>query len=293
VHSCMSVTCDKREADGTHMVRHRLVITLAGFLLLAALAAACGSSNDEAATVRPLDEILDGSIEITDLTATSAVVRVETSLDVVCSVVYGVDESFGSQSTDLDMGGQAHSSHSAPLRDLQPDTEYHYRLQGTGSDGTFYVSDVMAFRTPPGSAASKTPGTNLASLKEGARVVEASSSFGGSATWQPENAIDGEPATEWSSDGDGDDAFITIELAEASELSAVGVWTRTMGSSAQIMSFQVVTGDGTVLGPFELPGSAQMHTFPVLVTARQLRFEVVESSGGNTGAVEVGAYGVR
>jgi hypothetical protein len=211
----------------------------------------------------------------------------------VCSVVYGVDEDYGGQSTDLDMGGRAHSSHSAPLRDLQPDTEYHYRLQGTASDGTFYVSDAMTFRTPTASATSETPGTNLASLAEGARVVEASSSFGGSATWQPENAIDGDAATEWSSDGDGDDAFVTIELEEATELSAVGMWTRTMGSSAQIMSFQVVAEDGTVLGPFELPGSSQMHTFPVSVTARQLTFEVVGSSGGNTGAVEVGAYGIQ
>jgi hypothetical protein len=57
------------------------------------------------------------------------------------------------------------------------------------------------------------------------------------------------------------------------------------------MSFQVVTESGAVLGPFQLPNSSEMHSFPVSVTARQLRFEVVKSSSGNTGAVEVAAYG--
>jgi hypothetical protein len=265
-------------------------VVLAGALLFIALIGAC-SSSDKGDAIRPLDEVLDGGIEITDLNATSAVVRVETSIDVVCSVVYGVDRSYGNQSTDLDMGGLAHSSHAAPLRGLQPDTEYHYRLQGTGSDGTFYVSEPKTFKTPPATGASGQLRKNLASLEEGARVVEASSSFGNSATWQAQNAIDGDPKTAWSSNGDGDDGFITIELAEPSELNAVGMWTRTMGSSAQIMSFQVVTESGAVLGPFQLPNSSEMHSFPVSVTARQLRFEVVKSSSGNTGAVEVAAYG--
>ena len=64
-----------------------------------------------------------------------------------------------------------------------------------------------------------------------------------------------------------------------------------MGTSAQITTFRVVTEDGTVLGPFELPGSSEMRIFPVEATAQQLGFEVVESSGGNTGVVELAAYG--
>lgn len=260
--------------------------------LTAALVLACGSSNGGGTATRPLDEILDGPVEITDLTATRAVVRVETTVEVVCSVVYGTDTDYGSQSTDLDMGGRAHSSHAAPLRGLDPDTVYHYRLQGSASDGTFYVSDDMTFRTPAADASMQDHGVNLASAAAGARIAEASSQFGGSATWAPENAIDGEPDTEWSSAGDGDDAFITVELAQPSELTAVGLWTRTMGSSAQISRFRVVTEDGTVLGPFELAGSNQMYVFPVSATAQRLRFEVVESSGGNTGVVELAAYAV-
>lgn len=273
--------------------RYSLAPVLAALALVPALVLACGSESDGALTAKPVDEILAGPIQITDVTATSAVLRVETNVDVVCSVVYGVDESYGSQSTDLDMAGRAHSQHAAPLRGLQPDTVYHYRLQGSASDGTLYVSEDMTFRTPPASASSQDRGPNLAAAAAGARIVEASSQFGASLTWAPENAIDGDPDTEWSSAGDGDDAFITVELAAPSELTAIGLWTRTMGSTAQITSFRVVTDDGTELGPFELPNSGEMHVFPVSVTAQRLRFEVVESSGGNTGAVELAAYGLE
>ena len=74
-------------------------------------------------------------------------------------------------------------------------------------------------------------------------------------------------------------------------LGSIGVWTRTMGSSAQISRFRVITDRGEVLGPFELSDAAGMVTFPVDATARTLRFEVVASSGGNTGLVEFAAYG--
>lgn len=265
------------------------IVGLVSLLLL--FGEACGSADDERVETRPLEDIIASPAQITDLTPTSAVVRSETTVDVVCSVVFGVDTAYGRQSTDLDMGGRAHRSHAAPLRGLEPDTVYHYRLQGSGSDGTVYVSEDMTFSTPPASQSSQDPSTNLARSSAGARIVESSSQFGDSPTWRPENAIDGDPVTEWSSDGDGDDAYIVVELAERSDLAAVGLWTRTMGSSGQIASFRVITEDGTELGPFELPDSGRMHVFPVSVSAQILRFEVVQSSGGNTGVVELGAYG--
>lgn len=78
--------------------------------------------------LRSLDEILAGPVTITDLTSDTASVRVQTSKPVMCSVVYGVDERYGSQSTDPDMGGQPHSAHHAPLRGLPPDSVIHYRI---------------------------------------------------------------------------------------------------------------------------------------------------------------------
>ena len=40
-----------------------------------------------------------------------------------------------------------------------------------------------------------------------------------------------------------------------------------------------------------LPISSSVHYFDVELTAKKLRFETVDSSGGNTGAVEIEVYG--
>ncbi len=149
----------------------------------------------------------------------------------------------------------------------------------------------MTFQTASGAPHQADRGPNLASASEGASVRDASSVFGGSSAWRAENAIDGDTSTEWSSNGDGDDAFITIELASDTQLTAIGLWSRTMGTSAEIRQFQVVTDRGEALGPFTLPDAKGLHVFEVSAVARSLRFEVVSSSGGNTGAIEVAAYG--
>jgi F5/8 type C domain len=269
-----------------------LTVLLLGTFAAFVLVACGGSSTDDLADVAPLSDILDGEVQVVDITATSAGIRIGTSVPVVCSVIYGTDDSYGSQSTDLDMAGVAHVDHAAPMRGLEPDTVYHYRLQGTGSDGTIYVSEDMTFRTPPADDSSVgDKGDNLASLDAGASIVEASSFFGNSATWRPENAIDGDGLTEWSSQGDGNDAFLTIRLAGEARITEIGVWTRTMGTSAQIESFKVVTDRGETLGPFTLVDATGLFSFPVDVTATTLRFEIVSSSGGNTGLIEVAAYG--
>ena len=63
-----------------------------------------------------------------------------------------------------------------------------------------------------------------------------------------------------------------------------------MGNSAQIYSFKVITDDGTQLGPYDLPDAATVYYFDIQVRAKRLRFEVENSSEGNTGAVEIEAY---
>lgn len=255
-----------------------------GFLIL--LLSACSVGDDDSA-VQPIDDILVAPVEVVDLTGSSGRLSAETTIPVVCSVVYGTDESYGQQSTDMDMAGGGHSVHNPLMGNLEPETVYHYRLIGAGPDGTIYQSEDMTFETPAASASEGgiPEGRNVANAREGAQITAVSSEF--SADWAAANAIDGDPATEWSSDGDGDAAFITVELAEATELQAVGLWTRTMGSTAQIESFQVVVDAQQVLGPFEVPDAGMVHTFPVDVTATMLRFEVLSSSGGNTGLVEL------
>jgi hypothetical protein len=207
-------------------------------------------------------------------------------------VIYGETTEYGMVAVDSDMAGGAHSDHHPLLSGLQPDREYHFRVQGTAADGTLYVSEDMTFRTPP---ADENAQPNLASFEQGARIIAVSSNFGGAANdevWGANNAIDGNPATEWSSDGDGDDAFIEVELVERSKVTAVEVWTRAMtDGTAEIFSFTLTTDDGETLGPFELTDSNQSYEFEMSVVAGTIRLDVVESSGGNTGLVEFAVYG--
>ena len=59
----------------------------------------------------------------------------------------------------------------------------------------------------------------------------------------------------------------------------------------QIFRFTVTTDRGETFGPFDLPDANILYTFPVEFTARRLRFDAVETSSGNTGAVETEVYG--
>ncbi|MCH8949912.1 MAG: discoidin domain-containing protein, partial [Chloroflexi bacterium] len=63
------------------------------------------------------------------------------------------------------------------------------------------------------------------------------------------NALDGNPATEWSSASDGNAAWIDVELPSVTNVTSVGFWTRTMGDTAQVNTFQVTTDRGETYGP--------------------------------------------
>src|SRR3990172_3252848 len=186
------------------------------------------------------------------------------------------------------MAGGAHADHHPILTGLAPDTVYYFRLQGVAPDGTLYRGEEYILRTLPAAGAA-----GPANLATTARISAVSSQYGGGAneTLAAIRAIDGDPSTQWSSDGDGDKAWIEIELAAPTRVERVGFWTRTMGSSAQVLSFRITTDQGEDLGPFELSDAAQIYTFDTDFTAGRLRFEAVETSGGNTGAVEIEVYG--
>jgi hypothetical protein len=227
-----------------------------------------------------------------DITDRDAILVFESSIPLACSVVYGKTTAYGQISVDQDMDGSAHTDHRPLLSGLEPDTEYHYRVQGTAADGTLYVGENGTFRTLTAEPEAE---VNLAAVEAGARVVAVSSNFGGAANdgpWGADSAIDGERGTAWSSAGDGNAAFVEIELARPARLHAVAVWTRSMSDgTAQIFAFTLTTDGGEVLGPFTLQDAAQPYRFEVAVTARSLRLDVVDSSGGNTGLVEFAAYG--
>lgn len=263
------------------------------FLLVVAAACSPNSELDSAADIRPLEEVYtNGAPQMTDITASEAILLFDSNRPLACSVIYGETISYGMVAVDQDMDGGAHTDHHPILTGLEPDTEYHYRLQGTAADGTIYISEDMTFRTPAQEADAE---VNLASLEAGASVAAVSSNFGdvtNEETWGANSAIDGSRATAWSSDGNGNEAFIEIRLAQPAHLHAVEVWTRTMSNNtAQIFSFTLTTDTGEVLGPFTLDDAEQSYRFEVDVIANSLRLDVVDSNGGNTGLIEFAAYG--
>jgi hypothetical protein len=279
-----------------------LLITLVFTFIIAAcgsnapantLSTEAGNPNP-AYDIRPLEEAYaSGPPQLIDITATDAVLIFQSSVPLACSVVYGKTTDYGQLSLDTDMNGGAHTDHHPILSGLEPDTEYVYRLQGTAPDGTIYISENGTFRTLPAEEGAE---VNLASLSAGASITAVSSNFGGAAndqTWGANNAIDGNRATAWSSNGDGDGAFIEITLAQPAQLTAVEVWTRSMSDgTAQILSFTLTTDSGEILGPFSLNDAGQSYRFEIDAVASSLRLDVVDSTGGNTGLIEFAAYGL-
>lgn len=243
-----------------------------------------GTGSDSGATTRSMDEILDGDFAIeVDPSGTSAVLRLDTTIDVACSVIYGTTMDFGGIATDTDMAGGAHSTHQPLMLDLEPGTTVLWRVQGTAADGTIYVSEVGQFRTPAGDGSAVRPNLAL-----GATVVETSSDF--SESFAGSNAIDGSLATEWSSRGDGDAAYIVIDLGGPAEVTGVGFRTREMSDGTSITDAYTVTIDGgEPLGPF--PAGIGLTVSDFEATGQVLRFDLVETTGGNTGAVEIEIYG--
>lgn len=228
-----------------------------------------------AQTLRDFEEIQASPVTITpDPSGRSAILEVETAIDVACSVVYGTDASFGLIAVDSDMGGGAHADHRPLLGGLEPDTEYVYRLQGTAPDGTLYVSEVMSFRTPPEPVGGP---TNLAL---GATVSGVSSEF--SDAFAAANAIDGDASTAWSSRGDGDDAWIEIDLGALRSIDEVVFRTRSMSDGTATTETFALTADDEPVGVF-----AADTTIDVDLEARVLRFDVETSTGGNTGAIDL------
>lgn len=245
----------------------------------AALVAACSSSGDRAVEVLPIEDIVAGEIVVEpDASGRSATVAVDTTIPVACAVVYGTDEGFGSIATDADMQGGAHTDHTPLLTGLEPATAYRFVLQGSDADGNLYRSEVMTFTTPQASEQAA-PGTEVA-----ATVVGASSAF--SDDFAPELAVDGDPATAWATDGDGDDAWIELDLGGPTDLVGARIRSRSMGDGSSVIErFTVTVDGGAPLGPFDAGVEGPVAEFDA--TGRVVRIDAVETTGGNVGAVEI------
>jgi hypothetical protein len=245
----------------------------------------CAGSTASGPEVRAAEQVfVEEPVVVPDVSGTSATLRVTTELDMACAVVFGTDESLGEGiATDADMGGGAHTDHEAVMRGLRPDTEYFYRVQGSGSDGTLYRSELSTFRTPPADASS-TPGENVAI---GAEVVDVSSEF--SDDFSAVRAVDGNLATEWSSAGDGDDASITLDLGRPVTVAGVALRSRSMSDGTSVVeTFTVTVDGGTTYGPFDAGTTFTVNE--VGFTGQVVTIDAERTTGGNTGAAEIELY---
>jgi F5/8 type C domain len=266
------------------------MLRLAAVLLAIAAAASglAGCGGGGAVRVRDFGAVEVGSTRVqVAADGRSAVIRVRTDPPTVCAVAYGKSASLGSIANDPNMGGTAIARHTVLLRNLTPGTTYRYRLTATDARGRVFQSRELAtFRTTP---SSKRAAAGPRDIAAGAKVVAVSSQFGSG--FQAANAVDGNLATEWSSAGDGNHAFITIDLGGERKVGGVAFLTREMSDGSAITrTFAVVVDGGKRYGPFPAGTRVDPRVATVSFTGRRLRFEVVTSSGGNTGAAEVEVF---
>ena len=262
---------------------------LAGVVAAAAVGAGlagCGGGGGGAATVRDFRSIEVGATRVQVAPdGRSAVVRLRTDPPTVCAIAYGRTASLGASANDPSMGGTAIARHTVVLGGLTPDTTYRFRLTATDAQGrVFQTPELATFTTKPAKTAAA--GKDLA---VGAKVVGVSSQYG--AGYGAANAVDGNLATEWSSAGDGNRAFVTIDLGAERKIGGVAFLTREMSDGSAITrTFAVVVDGGKRYGPFPAGDRVDPRVAKVSFTGRRLRFEVVTSTGGNTGAAEVEVF---
>lgn len=257
----------------------RLAIALAASALLLA---ACGNGTDDTASIQPIEAILDSDIDLTvDRSATTATLTVDTTIAVACAVIYGTDGTYGSIAVDNDMQGGAHHNHGPLLTGLRPDTEYQYILQGSDAAGTIYRSEPLTFTTPP--ATENAFGTNIAPT---GTITAVSSEF--SDSFAAIKAIDGDLGTEWSTAGDGDNAYIEIDLGQPQPITAVAFRTRQMTDGTAITDTFTVTIDEQTLGSY--PTGTEPAILDTAVTGQIVRIDADQTTGGNTGATEIEIY---
>jgi hypothetical protein len=241
--------------------------------------------------------VVISDLRVEEISATRAVVRFTTDIETSCEVRFGFAEDALAQSAtdpNMDPENPYAIEHQVPLEDLPPDTVVYFRAAVTTKGERTFLSPVDTFTTL---AADDAPvRTNVALIAAGSEVTDRSSNYGGAAddaTWGANNAIDGSMSTEWSSNGDGDDAFVTLDLGTERELTGFGFRSRKMSDgSAIITSVTLLLDDATFLGPFDTPDPDTLYVFdfdpPQLTTT--VRLDAETTTGGNTGAKEIELY---
>jgi len=259
-----------------------------------------GAEGPSSGGALPLDQIPGGfqGPTIKESSGTTLVIRFKSHVALSGRLAYGADADYGSI-VDISAVKPA-ANHDVKLAGLKAGSTYHYRLSLTDATGQVYESADLIFTTlalsaGEGASTERPKEENVASLAAGARISRVSSNLNNednSSEFGALKAIDGLDNTEWASNGEGNQAWIEVELAQRYRIDTVGFRSRkTPDGSGRVLSFTVTTDEGKTGGPFELPGADRIYYFPVQITARTLRFNTVETSGGNAGAVAIEVFG--
>ena len=263
-------------------------------LSLAIVASACGSDGGSD-DVLPFSEIQDSefSFELDPLDPGRAIFRVTTTEPSICSITWGSTEALGHLNNSLSMNGTGIIQHDVVLPGAEAGQAYFFSVQGSTADGRLFRSDVASFTLPEapeatgGNPVDRGPNLALAAI-----VADASSEFNDG--FGASRAIDGDLSTEWSTRGDGDGGYITIDLGRVAELGGFEFITRSMADGSAITTEYTVTlDDGEALGPFPAGSPADARFQAVSASGQILRFDIEASTGGNTGAVEVRVFGLQ
>lgn len=271
------------------MVSTLLRLLMAFGLVLAV--AACSSEPAPDAAVRPFTEVQenDFTFEADSTNPNRGIFRVTTTEPMICAIIWGEDESFGSMNNSLAMDGSGIIEHDVFLPGAEPGVEYVFKVQGSTADGTLYESPVGTFTIPETESSDTDEVERGPNLALDATVTEFSSEF--SDSFSAANAIDGDTSTEWATSGSGDEAFIAIDLGSAQQIAGAAFLTRSMADGSAITEEYTVIIDGERFGPFEAGTVSQPNMAEIDANGQMVRFEVTTTTGGNTGAVEVQVFG--
>lgn len=275
---------------------------------LAILASACGSSGSDSASDTASSQSSTGQLlpfslvqasdfafeaDITD--PNRGIFHLTTTEAMICTIVWGETEAFGHFNNSLAMNGTGIVQHDVFLPGAERGKTYFFRVQGSTADGNQYRSDTGTFTipeidNPTGDAMAADPmavhGTNLALTST---VVDSSSEFGPG--WEAANAIDGDDTTEWATKGDGDSGFLTIDLGSSQAVVGTEFITRRMLDGTAITDTYTISIDGgEPLGPFTAGTPAEPNFNAAEFSGQVIRFDIVSSSGGNVGAIEVNVF---
>jgi F5/8 type C domain len=285
------------------MTVHGVVRVLVALSAIGVLVACGGNGSDDGASgtgdttgnttaVLPFADVQasDFVFEADPASVDRGIFHVTTTEPMICAIVWGETEALGNFNNSTAMNGTGIVEHDVFLPGAVAGTTYYFRVQGSTAEGSLYASELSTFTIPESTATSVEDVRRGPNLALDGTITDVSSEF--DASFAAANAIDDSGTTEWSSAGDGDSAYITIDLGEPKAIAGVEFVTRSMADGSAIVETYSVTIDGgDPLGPFNASTPAAPQVAAVDAEGRLVRFDVASSTGGNVGAIEVRVLG--